>query len=165
LRQTLAPIYSQLIEKARIAPSTQLTSPEKTALDIGNTGRLAQIFQHIAKTAGMTLESVTPDAQSVDQGNGLLMVEVIFRGEFLNVQPLINTIVGQSFVDRIQGVKSTCAALKRTNGSSSPYRCCTVDCLWHAMRGSRLRCLDGKKLSLPSWRQLCCWVAICMCFH
>jgi hypothetical protein len=44
LRQTLAPIYSQLIEKARIAPSTQLTSPEKTALDIGNTGRLAQIF-------------------------------------------------------------------------------------------------------------------------
>ena len=109
LRQTLAPIYSQLIEKARITPSNQLTSPEKTALDIVNTGRLAQIFQQIANTAEMTLESVTPDAQTVDQENGLLTVEVIFRGEFLNMQPLINTIVEQSFVDRINQIHVRCA--------------------------------------------------------
>jgi len=109
LRQALAPIYSKLVEKARIAPSTQLISPEKTALDMENTGRLAQIFQDIANTAGLTLESVTPDAQTFDQGNGLLMVDVVFRGEFLNVQPLINTIVEQSFVDRIHQIQVRCA--------------------------------------------------------
>ena len=109
LRQALAPIYSKLVEKARIAPSTQLISPEKTALDMKNTGRLAQIFQDIANTAGLTLESVTPDAQTFDQGNGLLMVDVVFRGEFLNVQPVINTIVEQPFVDRIHQIQVRCA--------------------------------------------------------
>ena len=108
LRQVLAPIYSKLVYQARIAPSTQLTSPEKKALDVGNTGRLAQIFQDIANTAGLTLESVIPDAQTFDQANGRLMVEVVFRGEFLNVQPLINTIVEQSFVDRIHKIQVRC---------------------------------------------------------
>lgn len=109
LRQALAPIYKKLVEKARIAPSTQLKSPEKTALGMESTGRLAQIFQNIADTAGLTLESVIPDAQTFDQGNGLLMVEVVFRGEFLNFQPLINTIAEQSFVDRIHNIHIRCA--------------------------------------------------------
>lgn len=109
LRQALAPIYKKLVEKARIAPSTQLKSPEKTALDMENTGRLAQIFQNFADTAGLTLESVIPDAQTFDQEKGLLMVEVVFRGEFLNVQPLINTIAEQSFVDRIHKIQVSCA--------------------------------------------------------
>jgi hypothetical protein len=108
LRQTLAPIYGQLIERARMAPSTQLRTPEKTALDIGNTSRLTQIFENIANSAGLRLESVTPDAQTLDQGNGLLMVEVIFRGDFLNVQPLINTVVEQSFVERIHQIHVRC---------------------------------------------------------
>lgn len=105
LRQALAPIYRRLVEKARIAPSTQLKLPEKTVLDMDTTGRLTQIFQNIAKTAGLTLESVIPDAQTVDQGNGHLLVDVVFRGEFLNVQTLINTIVEQSFVDRIYKIQ------------------------------------------------------------
>ena len=109
LRQALSPIYAKLVYQARIAPSTQLKSPEKTALDIENTGRLAQIFQNIANTTGLTLESVTPDAQTFDQGNGLLMIEIVFRGDFLNVQPLINNIVEQSFVDRIHNIQVRCA--------------------------------------------------------
>ncbi|WP_319409867.1 hypothetical protein [uncultured Desulfosarcina sp.] len=109
LRQALAPIYKKLVEKARIAPSTKLKLPEKTVLDMKNTGRMAQIFQNIANTAGLTLESVIPDAQTFDKGNGLLMVEVVFRGEFLNVQPLINTIAEQSFVDRIHTIHVRCA--------------------------------------------------------
>ncbi|MEE4113153.1 MAG: hypothetical protein V2I40_10085 [Desulfobacteraceae bacterium] len=109
LRQALSPIYRKLVDQARIAPSTRLTSPEKKALDMEDAGRLAQIFQAIADTAGLTLESVIPDAQTVDQGNGRLMVEVVFRGEFLNVQPLINTIVEQSFVDRIHNIQVRCA--------------------------------------------------------
>ncbi len=113
LRQALSPIYSKLVDQARIAPSTLLTSPEIKALDMENTGRLAQIFQEIANTAGLTLESVIPDAQTVDQANGRLMVEVVFRGEFLNVQPLINTIVGQSFVDRIHKIQIRCAEEKK----------------------------------------------------
>lgn len=105
LRQALSPIYSKLVDQARIAPSTQLKSPKKTALDIANTGRLTQLFQEIASTAGLTLESVIPDAQTFDQGNGRLMVEVVFRGEFLNVQPLINTIVEQTYIDRIHKIQ------------------------------------------------------------
>ena len=91
-----------------MAPSTQLRTPEKTALDIGNTSRLTQIFENIANSAGLRLESVTPDAQTLDQGNGLLMVEVIFRGDFLNVQPLINTVAEQSFVERIHQIHVRC---------------------------------------------------------
>lgn len=105
LRQALAPIYRKLVEKARIAPPMQLRSPEKTALDMKNTGRLTQIFQDIAQTAGLTLESVIPDAQAFNQGDGRLLVEVVFRGEFLNVQPLINTIVEQAFVDRVEKIQ------------------------------------------------------------
>lgn len=105
LRQALAPIYRKLVEKARISPSTQLKSPEKKVLDIKNTLRLTQIFQNIAKTADLRLESVIPDAQAFDQGNGRLLVEVVFRGDYLNVQPLINTIVEQSFVDRVHKIQ------------------------------------------------------------
>ncbi|MBR9987257.1 MAG: hypothetical protein KFF68_15245 [Desulfosarcina sp.] len=108
LRQALAPIYSKLVYRARIAPSTQLASPEKKALDVGNTARLAQIFQDIANTAELTLESLIPDAQTVDRANGRLMVEAVFRGEFLNLQPLINTIVEQSYVDRIHKIQVRC---------------------------------------------------------
>jgi hypothetical protein len=109
LRQALSPIYAKLVDQSRIAPSAQLKSPEKTALDIGNTGRLTQLFQRIAATAGLTLESVTPDAQSFDQRSGRLMIEAVFRGDFLNVQPLIYTIVEQSFVDRIHTIQVRCA--------------------------------------------------------
>jgi len=105
LRQALSPIYSKLVDQARITPTTQLKSPKKKALDMENTGRLAQIFQDIANNAELTLESVIPDAQTVDQGKGRLMVEVVFQGEFLNVQPLINTIAEQSFVDRIHKIQ------------------------------------------------------------
>ncbi len=108
LRQTLVPIYGQLIERARMAPSTQLINPSKTALDIGNSRRLTQTMENIANRAGLRLESVIPDAQSFDQGNGLLMVEIIYRGEFLNVQPLINSIVAQSFVERIHQIHVRC---------------------------------------------------------
>ncbi|MBC2713344.1 MAG: hypothetical protein HGJ94_20805 [Desulfosarcina sp.] len=105
LRQAIAPIYGKLVEKARITPSTQLKSPKKTALDMEKAGRLTQIFQDIAKTAGLTLESVIPDAQAFDQNTGRLLVDVVFRGDFLNVQPLINTIGEQSFVDRLQKIQ------------------------------------------------------------
>lgn len=101
LRRALLPIYRRLVEKATIAPSTQLKAPEKTALDMDDTGRLAQIFQEIAKTADLTLESVIPDVQNADPDNRHLLVEVVFRGTFFNVQPLINAILERSYVDRI----------------------------------------------------------------
>lgn len=105
LRHSLAPIYGMLIERIRMAPPVQLTSPQKTKLDIKNTGRLTQIFQEIAQTAGLELESVIPDTQAYVPGNGHLTVDIVFRGTFLKVQPLINTIVEQSFVDRIDRIQ------------------------------------------------------------
>lgn len=105
LRQTLAPLYGKLIEKVRIAPSKRLTFPERKALDIKDPGRLTRIFQEIAQTAGVTMESVIPDAQAFEQSNGRLTVDVVFRGDFIRVQPLINAILDQSFVDRIQGIQ------------------------------------------------------------
>lgn len=114
LRQALAPIYGKLVEKARIVPSTQLKLPEKTALDMEDTGRLTQLFQTIANTAGLTLISVIPDAQSFGQGNGRLRAEIVFRGEFLNVQPLINTILEQPFVEHIQKVHVRSAEEKKS---------------------------------------------------
>ena len=105
MRQSLGPIYGMLIEKVHMAPSTQLKSPEKTMVDIKNAGRLTRIFQDIAQAASLALESVIPDAQAFEKGNGRLTVDVVFRGQFLNVQSLINTIVEQSFVDRIQRIQ------------------------------------------------------------
>lgn len=104
-RHSLAPVYGMLIERVRIAPPIQLKSPEKTMLDIKNSGRLTQIFQDIAQSAGLELESVVPDTQGYEPGNGHLTVDVVFRGSFLKVQPLINTIVEQSFVDRIDRIQ------------------------------------------------------------
>jgi hypothetical protein len=105
LRQSLAPLYGKLIKKVRIAPSTQLTSPEPTSLDIKHPGRLTQVFQEIAQTAGLEIESVVPDAQAFKQGSGRIAVDVVFRGDFLSVQPLVHTILEQPFVDRIQGIQ------------------------------------------------------------
>jgi len=51
------------------------------------------------------MESVIPDAQAFEQGRGRLAVDVVFRGDFLNGQSLINAIFAQSFVDRIQGIQ------------------------------------------------------------
>jgi hypothetical protein len=105
MRQSLAPIYGKLIEKVHMAPSMQLKSPEKTMVDIKDAGRLTRIFQDIAQTAGLALESVIPDAQAFEQRNGRLTVDVVFSGQFLNVRPLIHTIVEQSFVDRIERIQ------------------------------------------------------------
>lgn len=105
LRQSLAPIYGQLIEKSRIAPAIQLKLPEKKTLDIQHAGLLTRVFQDIARTAGLDLESVVPEARAYEQGSGHLTVDVVFRGDFLKVQSLINTIVGQPFVDRIQRIQ------------------------------------------------------------
>lgn len=102
LRQALAPIYGKLIEKARIAPSIQLKSPEKKGLDLEDTGRLTQIFQDIAIASGLMLKSVIPDAQAFVRNDRCLLVDVVFCGDFMNVQPLINTIAEQPFVDRVQ---------------------------------------------------------------
>lgn len=105
LRQTLAPVYGQLIERVRLAPSTHLKAPEKKRLDIKNGGRLTRSFQAVAQTAGVVLEGVIPDAQTYVRGDGSLTVDVVFHGEFLNLQALINTIVEQPFVERIQRIQ------------------------------------------------------------
>jgi hypothetical protein len=102
LRQALAPLYKRLVEKLQIVPPNQLVTQEKTTLDIENTGRLTQIFQEIATETNLSLESVIPDAQAFNQITGQLLVEVVFRGDFLNVQPLINTIGKRSYVDHIR---------------------------------------------------------------
>lgn len=105
LRQSLAPLYGKLIEKMRIAPSTQLTSPERTALDVKHPGQLTRVFQDVARTAGLVMESVIPDARAFEPGDGRLAVDIVFRGDFLRVRPLINAILELSYVDRIQGVQ------------------------------------------------------------
>jgi hypothetical protein len=105
LRRSLAPLYGKLIEKVRIAPSTHLASPERTVLDVKHPGRLTRVFQEVAQTAGLVMESVIPDAQAFEQGSGRLVVDVVFRGNFLSVQPLINTILEQPFVERIHSIQ------------------------------------------------------------
>ncbi|MFO7715686.1 MAG: hypothetical protein R6V78_14690 [Desulfosarcina sp.] len=104
LRQTLAPIYRELIERVRLAPATRLKVVEKSSLDRADTGRLTQIFEAIAESACLTLESVVPDAQAFAQGDGRLQVDVVFRGDFLNIQTLINTLVEHAFVERILNI-------------------------------------------------------------
>ncbi|BBO66996.1 hypothetical protein DSCA_09260 [Desulfosarcina alkanivorans] len=105
LRQTLAPVYGQLIERVRLAPSTRLKTPKKKTLDIKNGGRLTSLFQRVALTAGVVLEGVIPDARAYERGDGRLTVDVIFRGPFAPLQTLINTIVEQPFVERIQRIQ------------------------------------------------------------
>jgi hypothetical protein len=51
------------------------------------------------------MESVIPDARAFEPGDGRLAVDIVFRGDFLRVRPLINAILELSFVDRIQGVQ------------------------------------------------------------
>jgi hypothetical protein len=105
LRQSLAPIYQKLIEKVRIAPSITLTSPPKTSLNTDDTSRLTTVFHQMASTADLTVESVIPNVQGLDQADGRLNVDVVFRGAFLNLQTLINTVAEQGYVDRIETIE------------------------------------------------------------
>lgn len=105
LRQALAPTYGKLVEQTRRVPSTSLALPSETVLDIQDTGDLTRIFQDVAVAAGLTLVSIRPDAQTADRRQGRLRVEVSFRGDFLNFQPLLKTILGRSFVDRIESIQ------------------------------------------------------------
>ncbi|PID40759.1 MAG: hypothetical protein CR984_01515 [Proteobacteria bacterium] len=105
LRRSLAPIYQKLVKKVRISPSAQLKIPQRKALNTDDTTRLTGLFQGIAATADLVLESVIPDVRDLNQAEGRLKVDVVFRGAFLNLQTLINTIAAQGYVDRIETIQ------------------------------------------------------------
>ena len=105
LRQSLAPIYEMLMEKVRISPSTHLKSPPKEILSTDDTIRLTSLFERIGATADLALESVIPDVRDMNQPDGRLKVDVVYRGAFLNLQSLINAIAEQGYVDRIETIQ------------------------------------------------------------
>ena len=104
VRQSLAPLFKTLIEKARITPSEHLIVPTPSSLDRNDAGRLSIIFKEVAAASNMRLESVTPDSQAYDRDSGRLLVDVVFTGGYSNIQGLINTIAAKAFVEEIHGI-------------------------------------------------------------
>lgn len=109
VRQSLAPVFKTLVQKARIEPSNLLIAPAPSTLDRNDTGRLTTLFQDIAASANMRLISITPDSQVYERASGRLLVDVVFIGSYSDIQVLINRIAAKAFVEEIHGIDIRCA--------------------------------------------------------
>jgi len=118
VRQSLAPIFKTLIEKARVKPSEHLIAPTPSSLDRNDAVRLSLIFKDIAAAVNMRLDSITPDSQAYDRDSGRLLVDVVFTGGYSDIQALINTIAATAFVEEIHGIDIRCAGAKKRIGLS-----------------------------------------------
>lgn len=103
-QKLLIPVFMQLLKKSREKKTPLLPSPPPVRLQRGNTGAVSETIQKTAQEHRLTIESLTPDVQSMIGGSDHLKMNAHLRGMFPDIRGFLiglGEIPSLDFIERI----------------------------------------------------------------
>ena len=91
-QQLLSPVYSSLLKKSKMNPPLGLNVVPLKKLKRNETDKVAQVFQEMARQSNLLLADYAPEIQSLIGDTETMKVNVLLKGEFIDLQPFLNQL-------------------------------------------------------------------------
>ena len=83
-QKILFPVYRDLAKKTGVKSIESLPMPETSKLVDADPNRITLLFQKIADGTNLELKEMIPDVESFVDDSGLLKINIVVKGNFLN---------------------------------------------------------------------------------
>lgn len=104
-QKVLYPIFQNLLKKARVKDTKGLPFPKKTKLTRDETGKISSIFQKITQKSNLTLKEITPDIDALISGSEYLKLDLIVKGEFLDLRNFMLQLGELPYLEHIERIQ------------------------------------------------------------
>jgi len=106
-QKILTPVYDNLLRKTKFKRIKGIAAPKKNKLAQGDTRKIVQRLNNIAKNSNITLVDVTPDVDTLIGGSGHLLINIVAEGEFINMHKFLFQLCELPFLEFIEQIKIT----------------------------------------------------------
>lgn len=101
-QKILTPVYENLLKKAQLKPPEGLNFIPKEKLKRGDTEKVAVTFQGMAKDSQLMLVDFSPALDTLINRTGFLMVDIVLKGEFINLLPFLLQLCQLPYMEQIE---------------------------------------------------------------
>ena len=106
-QRILTPVYDNLLRKTKFKKTKGIAASKKNKLAQGDTRKIVQRLNSIAKNSNITLMDVTPDVDTLIGGSGHLLINIVAKGEFINLHNFLFQLCELPFLEFIEQIKIT----------------------------------------------------------
>ena len=106
-QKILNPVYNNLLKKTKFKKTKGIAASKKKKLAQGDTRKIIQRLNNIAKNSNITLVDVTPDVDTLIGGSGHLLINIVAKGEFINLHEFLFQLCELPFLEFIEQIKIT----------------------------------------------------------
>jgi hypothetical protein len=106
-QKILTPVYNNLLRKTKFKKTKGIAAQKKNKLAQGDTRKIVQRLNYIAKNSNITLMDVTPDVDTLIGGSGHLLINIVAKGEFINLHKFLFQLCELPFLEFIEQIKIT----------------------------------------------------------
>ncbi|MEE8479871.1 MAG: hypothetical protein V3T59_01390 [Desulfobacterales bacterium] len=106
-QKILTPVYNNLLRKTKFKKTKSIATQKKNKLAQGDTRKIVQRLNNIAKNSNITLMDVTPDVDTLIGGSGHLLINIVAKGEFINLHKFLFQLCELPFLEFIEQIKIT----------------------------------------------------------
>ncbi len=106
-QKILNPVYDSLLRKTKFKKTKGITAPKKKKLAQGDTRKIIQRLKNIANTSNIALVDVTPDVDTLIGESGYLLINIVAKGEFINLHKFLFQLCELPFLEFIERIKIT----------------------------------------------------------
>ena len=106
-QKILTPVYNNLLKKTKFKKTTGIAASKKKKLAQGDTRKIIQLLNNIAKNSNITLVNVTPDVDTLIGGSGYLLIQIVAKGEFINLHNFLFQLCELPFLEFIEQINIT----------------------------------------------------------
>jgi hypothetical protein len=103
-QRILTPVYETLLKKVTIEPPAGIAITKKEKLSREETQRIPITFQHLAEQANLELTDISPNRDSLLNESGYLIIDMVLRGEFINLHPFLIKLGQIPYVELIEKI-------------------------------------------------------------
>jgi hypothetical protein len=103
-QRALSPFQASLRDKSEKKESEILPLPAKGVLEQAKINTLPMTFSTAAKTSGLTLVSSNPNLNALTGDAQFLSVNVVLRGDFINLRKFLINLGGIPYVKQIEEI-------------------------------------------------------------
>lgn len=92
-QQLLSPVYDSLLKKSQTKPPVGLNVVPPKKLKRDEIDKIAQVLKEMARQSNLVLEDYAPEIQSLIGETDTMKVNVLLKGEFIDLQPFLNQLL------------------------------------------------------------------------
>ena len=104
-QKILSPVYENLLKKAQLKPPERIESIEKKKLKRGETEAVATMLRDMAGSSKLNLVEFSPKVETIISGAGVLMIDFMLKGEFINLQPFLLQLCQTPYLEQIEQIR------------------------------------------------------------